>query len=301
MKGKVFKSALTGLVLGSWFAFPSRGTIMELEPGQDAGLQWRVVNDGVMGGLSQGSVAHTETGELVFAGNLSLENNGGFSSIRSDRVSLDLGHAEGLVIRVKGDGRTYQLRLSNSTTYRGREAVFMAEFATMKGEWIEVHVPFDRFVGTWFGRLIPDATLDPSDIRRLGFLLADKKPGPFALRVDFIRTYGETAKVHPEGFGPVDRGSGSKQEVLREARRTIESAIALGVPVFNRGQHARTADIYEECLVGLARSLTMEPDLADSLERLIEQGRQLSSPTDRAWFYRRALDASARYLLEAMG
>ena len=87
--------------------------ITDFQPGLDGGLQWRVVNDGVMGGLSEGNVAFTEAGELVFVGNLSLENNGGFSSIRSNKVSLDFSRAEGLARRVKGDGRTYQLRFSN--------------------------------------------------------------------------------------------------------------------------------------------------------------------------------------------
>lgn len=67
---------------------------------------------------------------------------------------------------------------------------FQAGFPTTKGEWTEVKVPFNRFVGSWRGTELPDKTFDPSRIRRLGLQLADKKAGPFELRVDWIRTYG---------------------------------------------------------------------------------------------------------------
>ena len=45
-------------------------------------LPWRSINDGVMGGLSSGGM-RLEDGIAVFSGTLSLENNGGFSSVRS--------------------------------------------------------------------------------------------------------------------------------------------------------------------------------------------------------------------------
>lgn len=301
MKGKLTWGALAGIVVGSTPVLPMPEWTVDFEPGSDHDLQWRVVNDGVMGGLSEGTVALTETGELVFVGNLSLENNGGFSSIRTNRVSFDLSRAEGLALRVKGDGRTYQLRLSNSRTYRGRESVFMAEFPTTKGEWTDVRIPFDRFVGTWFGRLIPDARLDPSDISRLGILLADKNAGAFALGVDHMRTYGEAAETLAGDSTAENSVAGVNRDDLREALQLIESAISTGVPIFNSGQHARTAEIYADCLVELARSPSFDPDGTSQLERVIEQGKELANPTDRAWFYRRALDASARALLDAMG
>ncbi len=51
--------------------------------GEHNSLRWQVVNDGVMGGLSRGSVKVTEGHTLLFAGETSLRNNGGFSSIRT--------------------------------------------------------------------------------------------------------------------------------------------------------------------------------------------------------------------------
>jgi len=151
---------------------------------------WIIVDDVVMGGRSNGNFALSPEGHGVFSGKVSLENNGGFSSLRTGNVKLDLGGAEGVILRVKGDGRSYQVRLSTDAEYRGREMSFQAGFPTEKGKWTEVKVPFARFVGRWRGTELPDKPLDPSKIRRLGLLLADNKEGPFELRVDWIRTYG---------------------------------------------------------------------------------------------------------------
>jgi hypothetical protein len=152
-------------------------------------LNWKVVNDGVMGGLSEGQITLTSAGTMRFTGVLSLENNGGFSSLRSGDVNLDLSKNLGLVLRVKGDGRTYQARLATDARYRGMEVSFSAEFATTKGEWIEVKVPFTTFKGSFRGTDLPDERLVPAKIRRLSILLGDKKQGPFEIEIDSIRTY----------------------------------------------------------------------------------------------------------------
>ena len=105
-------------------------------------------------------------------------------------MKLDLSGTEGVLLRVKGDGRTYQMRLTTDAEYPGREMSFQAGFPTKKDKWTEVKVPFGSFVGTWRGMELPDKKLDSAKVRRLGLQLADKKEGPFELRVDWIRTYG---------------------------------------------------------------------------------------------------------------
>lgn len=153
-------------------------------------LGWQVVNDGVMGGLSKGKMQISDNGVLNFSGQLSLENNGGFSSLRTANLSLDLSGAEGVIARVKGDGRTYQMRFNTDARFRSMEVSFSADFKTKKDEWIEVKVPFDQFSGSFRGMSLKKQTFDPAKIRRVGLLLGDKKAGPFELQVDWIRTYG---------------------------------------------------------------------------------------------------------------
>ena len=51
---------------------------------------WTSVNDGVMGGISKGGFSRSEQGTLIFEGELSLEHNGGFPSIRMKPIELNL-------------------------------------------------------------------------------------------------------------------------------------------------------------------------------------------------------------------
>jgi len=152
---------------------------------------WEVVNDGVMGGLSKGSIVMAESGTMVFRGVLSLENDGGFSSVRSGEVQMDLSGAKGVVLRVRGDGRTYQFRLMTDARVRDRRVAFTAPLQTNAGQWAEVRVPFAAFKGTWRGEPVNEALLDPSKIQGFGFQLSDKKPGAFSLEVDWMKTYTE--------------------------------------------------------------------------------------------------------------
>jgi len=166
-------------------------TLTEFGTSETNGMKWQVVNDGVMGGLSKGSFAVSDEGILKFAGTLSLENNGGFSSIRSSAVDFNLSNDLGILLKVKGDGRTYSMRLESTATFRGMPVSFSGEFSTQAGEWQQVKIPFSEFKGGWRGRDLPDEVLDPSVIREAGLLIGDKKAGPFSLEVDYIRTYGK--------------------------------------------------------------------------------------------------------------
>jgi uncharacterized surface protein with fasciclin (FAS1) repeats len=166
-------------------------TLTEFAPGETNGMEWQVVNDGVMGGLSKGSFTVSDEGILKFAGTLSLENNGGFASIRSSAVDFNLSNDLGILLKVKGDGRTYSMRLESTATFRGMPVSFSGEFETKAGEWQQVKIPFSEFKGGWRGRDLPEEKMDPSVIREAGILIGDKKAGPFSLEVDYIRTYGK--------------------------------------------------------------------------------------------------------------
>lgn len=171
-------------------------SVAEFSQKESKKLGWRIVNDEVMGGLSQGNIEISETGILTFSGELSLENNGGFSSLRSENLSLDLSKAKGFSIKVKGDGRTYQLRLNTEARYQGMAVSFMAPFPSEKGKWTEVNIPFSAFKGSFRGRALKDKTFDPAQVRRIGIMLADKKPGSFKIQVDWIRIYGSNTTPH---------------------------------------------------------------------------------------------------------
>ncbi len=148
----------------------------------DAAAAWQAVNDGVMGGVSDGRFRISASQTLEFYGTLSLENNGGFASVRSRPRSLGLQAGDALVVRVRGDGREYQLNLY--TPRRTMASSYRAPFKTRAGEWIDVAIPLDQFEATSFGRVLRGAgPVDPASVTSIGFLLAEKTPGLFALEV----------------------------------------------------------------------------------------------------------------------
>ncbi len=147
--------------------------------------RWVAVNDGVMGGRSQGGPALVD-GQLQFRGELSLANNGGFSSVRTVGQAFDFSGATAVVLRVRGDGRPYQLRLSGAERYRGIAVSYGAEFATQAGQWIEVRVPLATLEPTVRGMRLEGPPIDLSSVREIGLLIGDKREGAFALDVDWI-------------------------------------------------------------------------------------------------------------------
>ena len=151
----------------------------------DAAKSWTTVNDGVMGGRSDGRFKLNEDKKLEFFGTLSLENNGGFASVRVRGANLGLEKGESIVVRVRGDGRQYNFNLYAQRNLGGYS--YRQSFKTKKDEWIEVSLPVDKFVATWRGRVFPNEQLDPSKVAGLGILLGDKKPGPFKLEIDWIK------------------------------------------------------------------------------------------------------------------
>jgi len=155
----------------------------------DAMKAWQTVNDGVMGGISEGKVRMTKDKTLEFFGNLSLENNGGFASTRTRAGKLDLSQYDALVSKVRGDGRTYYFNIHVPTQQIAFS--YRAKFTTEKDKWQEIRIPLKDFKATSFGEEVSDAApLDPKNIQAIGFLLSDKKAGPFKLEVEWIKGSG---------------------------------------------------------------------------------------------------------------
>ena len=148
--------------------------------------RWPATNDGVMGGISQGQSDITPDGTLRFFGNVSLENNGGFSSIRSLEEKRDLSDYDGILIRVRGDGNRYALNIR--TDVRIRAGSYRVKFDTEADKWLELFLPFAGFRATSFGVEQTDAPpLNPRKIQSFGFLISDKQAGAFNLEVDWIK------------------------------------------------------------------------------------------------------------------
>ena len=174
------------MIAGQSRADETRQILLILDRPEDA-QKWRAVNDGVMGGRSEGTFRINRNGILEFYGNLSLENRGGFASVRLEPAKLGLSEQDALIIRFRGDGRTYICNLYVPTDRIAFS--YRAEFGTEAGRWQEVRLPLKSFRATWFGKTLSNApAIDARNIRSLGFMIADKKAGPFKLEIDWIAT-----------------------------------------------------------------------------------------------------------------
>jgi NADH dehydrogenase [ubiquinone] 1 alpha subcomplex assembly factor 1 len=148
---------------------------------------WFSVNDNVMGGISRGGFSRTDTGNGLFSGALSLKNNGGFSTIRSPARNLGLANYDGVILRVRGDGRTYNFSARKDDSLRG-VLNWQTSFETKKGEWMDIRIPFDKLSLRIMGRWVRGAKgISPSDVRGFSVSIADKDETPYRLEIASIR------------------------------------------------------------------------------------------------------------------
>jgi monofunctional biosynthetic peptidoglycan transglycosylase len=159
---------------------------------QNEAKRWVRVNDGVMGGLSQSEMEFTLQGTALFEGILSLENYGGFASVRTTPYDYGLTGYNGLMVRAKGDGRRFKLRVRTDDRLDG--PAYELDFDTVADTWITVKAPFREFAPTFRGRRLHNMpTLDGANVRQIGFMVADKQAGPFQLEIDWIKAYAGDA------------------------------------------------------------------------------------------------------------
>ena len=159
-------------------------------------LDWYVVNDNVMGGRSDGTFK-IEQGELNFVGSTNTRG-GGFSSIRTRPVQLDLSKFAGIRLQVRGDGRRYTWRLATNARWRGRQISYWADFDTRPGAWTTVDIPFSRFIPRYRGTTLDGPKLDPGQITDMGLMIYDKLDGPFELRLASVHAYSAEAPFAEE-------------------------------------------------------------------------------------------------------
>jgi len=179
-----------GLVCASAMAQEETDSLVLYEFSQPTDhQQWRRINDTVMGGVSSSSFQTPGNGIAVFAGYVSLENYGGFASIRSQPRFRDLSDWTGLALRVRGDGNRYILGLKNDTSWNS--VMYQASFETVAGQWTEVRLPFANCCAPTFrGREVAEApALDPTRIIQMSLMISDKQEGPFQLEIDWIAAY----------------------------------------------------------------------------------------------------------------
>lgn len=144
--------------------------------------EWRVVNDGVMGGVSSSSLRLSAAGHGQFSGHVSLANNGGFASMHWNK-SIELTQDKKyIVLRVKGDGKAYEFRLKGAVS---QSESYVHPFATST-EWETIKLPIAAFYPQFRGRKLDRPNFNFETIEQISFLIANKQEEDFELLIDWI-------------------------------------------------------------------------------------------------------------------
>ncbi len=185
---------MVGLVLASTLGFGLWGAPSLNEPqtilmdfSQSAEVElWRSIDDRVMGGISESRMTSSGQGSAIFSGTVSLENNGGFASVRSATKKRDWSGFAWIVLRVRGDGKTYSINLKTDPNFDG--ITYRSNFTTKRDEWTTVVLPMDGFRAVFRGRPVPQAgKIDWKEIQSVGFLISGRQEGEFRLEVESIQ------------------------------------------------------------------------------------------------------------------
>lgn len=175
MKNLIFMMMLTSMI--------SMTSNIIFDFNQKSNLKdWLIVDDVVMGGKSSGSIELSPDGYGVFKGYISLENNGGFSSLRYQFDRKSIGEFTKIVLQIKGDTKKYQFRIkSNLSDYYS----YVTSFAT-NGDWQEIEIPLKNMTPSFRGRKLDKANFSEDSIEEIAFLIGNKSEEKFQLLIDKI-------------------------------------------------------------------------------------------------------------------
>ena len=156
-----------------------------INPEKNIGItNWNIVNDDVMGGISSSYLSINDENNLIFNGNLSLKNNGGFASSRLNFNKETLTGIKSFKMRIKGDGNIYKLRLRQNN----RRASYSCDFKSLKDKWIEIVISLEDFKPSWRGYTYSDyPDLEIEEINSMGIQISDKQEGEFNLEIKYIK------------------------------------------------------------------------------------------------------------------
>ena len=143
---------------------------------------WRIVDDVVMGGRSNGNFKLNDAGFGEFSGTVSLENNGGFSMVQHTFDTKQVNAFTKVSIKLKGDGKTYQFRVKTNNNDRHS---YTTLFNT-SGDWQSIEIPFNQLEPAFRGRKLDMESYPGNQMEMIAFLIGNKKAESFKLEIESV-------------------------------------------------------------------------------------------------------------------
>ena len=144
--------------------------------------EWVIVDDVVMGGQSEGKFSLDEEGNGVFSGAVSTANYGGFSSVRHQFSKINTDSNSKIVVRLKGDGKAYQLRIKDKVS---NYFSYINTFQT-NGNWQNISISLKDLYPSFRGRDLDLPNYNNDSFEEIVFLIGNKKNEAFQLIIDKI-------------------------------------------------------------------------------------------------------------------
>jgi Complex I intermediate-associated protein 30 (CIA30) len=205
---------------------------------------WGAIDDVVMGGTSASSLSWA-AGRALFAGHLSVENSGGFVSIRTRNFAapIDLTDYEGISLRLRGNGQRYKLFLRPTDQWDG--LAYAYSFDTNGLGISNLLLPFRNFRPVQRAKTVNNAPfLDPSRIAGLQIMLSKFeydgslnpyfRPGDFCLELFSIGAYGRPPCPQLIVVAPSTATEGRLQQPLAACQKPY-TLLEMGIVVDRPG------------------------------------------------------------------
>ena len=166
---------------------------LRIDFGENSETEWFIVNDDVMGGVSTSDALVTES-SLIFSGEVSTDNNGGFVSLRSPTGEYDLSQYSMVEIAYKADGHDFSMILADDLMWYLPE--FRHEVIPTSDEWTTTSTSlydFKQYAMTGYGDSETGVEMSAqylSDVIRLELRNSVFASGDFRLEIDYIEFQG---------------------------------------------------------------------------------------------------------------
>tara|TARA_B100001115_G_C15658275_1_gene317412 strand:+ start:30 stop:521 length:492 start_codon:yes stop_codon:yes gene_type:complete len=142
---------------------------------------WSTINDSVMGGVST-SKFYYDGNQAIFEGKISLKNNGGFASVRSDIKKISVSPKKKINLLLHGDCKVYQVRIKRN---KFDNFSYIQNFKT-NGKNEIISIELNKFYPSFRGIKLNKENYNYNQIEQISILIGNKEEEEFKLRIEKI-------------------------------------------------------------------------------------------------------------------
>ena len=142
---------------------------------------WSTINDSVMGGVST-SKFYYDGNQAIFEGKISLKNNGGFASVRSDIKKISVSPKKKINLLLQGDSKVYQVRIKRN---KFDNLSYIQNFKT-NGKSEIISLELNKFYPSFRGIRLNKENYNYNQIEQISILIGNKEEEEFKLKIEKI-------------------------------------------------------------------------------------------------------------------